>query len=46
MSIKALNSTEIPISCPYCHEQDFDWFGLKAHVELGFCPDYGKVKSK
>ncbi len=46
VSIKSVDSKEVPVACPYCHEKDYDWFGLKAHVELGLCPVYGKVKAK
>ncbi len=46
MSIRAADSKEPLISCPYCCQLDYDWDGLKVHIELGWCEVYGKVKAK
>ena len=44
MSIKSADSKE-SITCPLCHEEDYDKVGLKAHLEL-FCDEYKKVEYK
>jgi hypothetical protein len=46
MSITTTSTDTKLIECPYCKSHGYDWPGLKLHVELGLCPDYGKVKAK
>ena len=31
------------ISCPFCGEDDFDLFGLKIHIEMGWCDVYNNL---
>lgn len=31
------------ISCPFCHEKDFDLIGLKHHFLRGHCEEFEKT---
>ncbi len=33
------------ISCPFCHQEDFDLIGLKLHFSLGHCNTYEALPS-
>jgi hypothetical protein len=46
MSITTTGTDTKLIECPYCHEKGYDWPGLKAHLDLGWCEVYVKVKAK
>lgn len=32
------------IDCPFCHEHDFDKYGLKHHLQNGYCEVYEEIQ--
>ena len=32
------------VSCPFCHEDDFDLEGLKNHLLNGWCNEFNEIR--